>query len=266
MENSEQPQPINQVDHLQVGNEAEQAMRLIEEQSKKLESVSGLTLEKAREIILAIYGQGEILQSLNLPYYKGDIETANSHIIDAGPSASTVLTKLGSESNYLYALIKENIKGRVVVEIGPSNAWVESALYARKNGATAYVGIDIDKNSIMFPDLWKLENQQYQSGEPVSVEDLQGFAYPICDDPVNFLTKLEDHSVVTISSAVFSEPMDKDFDYRKKLQDLLNSKTLFGLHKDGPDFDPNIFLKSSYDPKRNRDDNRFKVAMFKGTN
>ena len=91
-----------------------------------------------------------------------------------------------------------------------------------------------------------------------------GFAFPICDDPVNFLSKLKDHSVVTVSSAVFSEPMDKDFEYKNKLQSLVNSKTLFGLHRDGPNFDPKDFIKSSYDPNRSWDENRREAVIYAG--
>lgn len=226
---------------------AEQAMRLIEDQSKKIQGFPCMSKEQVDRMIFSLYGQGELLD--NIRYYKGDTRTANSYAMRSSPvgfyGASSALILLGDgrdERIALFNLIVENIKDRVIIDIGPSCAWVSSAIYAKKNGAIAYIGIDIDEVALKRPNLSQLKYDK------LDFEYLTDFAYPVCDDPVNLLTRLENHSAVIVSSSVFDEPMDKDWQYKKKLERLISDKTIFGLHTEYPNLDPEMLLQSKYNP------------------
>jgi hypothetical protein len=123
-----------------------------------------------------------------------------------------------------YDSILEGIyKDNTVIEIGPGGQWIMEGEAARSIGATQYIGIDIDKN-LGNMNIDKRVERKTAEGKKMDKMFL------VIDDPVNFLSNLEDHSVTIVSCNVFSEPMRKNLDYSKKLCNLVLQKARFQAH------------------------------------
>lgn len=166
-------------------------------------------------------------------------------------------TVLELELNPLHEIIAKEVRSRVVIELGPSVGWIDSALEALVLGATMYVGIDIDKRALTHPDRKKIDEFNQRKGTRITKEELQKFVCLIVDDPMIFLSTLEDHSAIIISSAVFTEPMYKNIDYTNQLVDCVTNKTFFGAHKDTPGYP----YKRFFGVKESRSD-RLEVSYY----
>lgn len=162
----------------------------------------------------------------------GNIETADSLVIDCARAGVLYnywkRRKLDYQTDdYAEYVMHEIVKDNIVIEIGPSGQWMMEAKEARKLGAQQYIGIDIDKgliNQFNEKELKKRTDEAFSEGYKIDQTFL------IIDDPINFLSKLKDHSVTITSSNTFSEPMRKNLDYSRRLANLVFLKSRFGAH------------------------------------
>ncbi|MFC1613226.1 hypothetical protein ACFL23_02740 [Patescibacteria group bacterium] len=136
-----------------------------------------------------------------------------------------------SENEFYKEIVRENIKGKVIIEIGAGSYWKEIGKALKNMGAEAYVAIDTDENLLINDET---EKQIYDKEND---KDLYKGVYLVVDDPVNLLSKLRDHSSVIISANTFNEPMHKNKKYTEKLCNLIAEKTSFGLHAMSTPFD-----------------------------
>jgi hypothetical protein len=121
------------------------------------------------------------------------------------------------------SMLEGTYKDNVVIEIGPGGQWIMEGEIARRIGASQYIGIDINE---------KLGNTnidrrvERKTAEGKKIDKM----FLVIDDPINFLSNLDDHSVTFVSCNVFSEPMRKNLDYSKKLCNLVLQKARFQAH------------------------------------
>jgi hypothetical protein len=238
--------------------------------NKTLEEISAdnidyIDIDKAEilSLIGALYG--EPVQKNGFEYYFGDKTDANSYSFSDMPVRSQNILKMNPAPEPIDSIITSNVRNRVVIELGPGPNWVRNAIYAKALGAVAYICIDIDEPAMTSPewnaiDSFNQRSQIYGKDNKIEKYDLIGFAFPVIDNPMNLLRNLDNHSAVIISSALFSEPLEKDSRYKAELTQVVRDKTFFGAHVDGPTFDENDFAVS----ERKSIADRLQVAIFKG--
>jgi len=228
----------------------EENLRKLRLLSQSYEDFGGLNRESALQTIETLYGTPTEVNGFN--YFMG-----NDHFSESWPIEMASGTVLELELNPLYEIIAKEVKGRVVIELGPSVGWVDSALEALVLGATMYVGIDIDKRALTQPDWKEIDAFNQRKDTHITKKELQKFVCLIVDDPIILLSKLEDHSAILISSAVFTEPLHKNIKYRERLVDCVTDKTFFGAHKDTPGYP----YKSFFSVKTGRSE-RLEVSYY----
>jgi len=166
----------------------------------------------------------------------GKAETADSYPIDCATSGGSLWMFIHQAKRYeldklfFKNFFKKAIENQVVIEIGPNYQWIQEGAAARSLGAKKYIGIDIDKSL----ESWGMEHEvDFLKKEGDKTDNI----FLLIDDPINFLSKIDDHSVTIISTNVFNEPMTKNKAYTEKLTGLIAKKSIFGIHSlAGPDF------------------------------
>ena len=240
--------------------------KTLEQLTTENESYVGLDKARVEQILEELYGEPRSEDGFR--FYIGDTKTADSIPFNEMPIESKNILTLKDPPDEMDSIIHANIKNRVVIELGSGPRWVRNATYAKELGASAYVCIDIDGKAMREPNWSAIESfnallSLYKKDRRVEREDLVDFVSVVVDDPIHFLSRLEDHSAVTISSALFTEPLDRNAGYRYRLTKVVTDKTFFGAHIGGPSFNEEDFAVSEKNQLEDIRSHRLRAAIYR---